>query len=212
MRARPLEKMMRRGPTNQAPPQTVRETNRSESVQGLDLAVDLAPNNPHHLWLSNPVMIASGTFGYDGYGRGITEDMDLGELGAVVPKTFTRLPREGNPEPQWFPKSYREAWDTGDHLFLDEEVWCVTRIDRRKANLKRLIPSLVQKTVEIDFLRNVPLLDNLSEVQPVSHRGREYLLLDPFTLQTVEAISPEDWKGDKISALRYGNDTYFIWD
>ena len=83
MRARPLEKMMRRGPTNQAPPQTVRETNRSESVQGLDLAVDLAPNNPHHLWLSNPVMIASGTFGYDGYGRGITEDMNLGDLGAV---------------------------------------------------------------------------------------------------------------------------------
>jgi len=43
----------------------------------------------------------------------------LGDLGAVVPKTFTRLPREGNPEPQWFPKSYREAWDAGDHLFLN---------------------------------------------------------------------------------------------
>ena len=110
---------MRRGPTNQAPLQTVREPNRTESVRGLDLAVDLAPNNPHHLWLSNPVMIASGTFGYDGYGRGITEDMNLGDLGAVVPKTFTRLPREGNPEPQWFPKSYREAWDAGDHLFLN---------------------------------------------------------------------------------------------
>ena len=85
----------------------------------MDLAVDLAPNNPHHLWLSNPVMIASGTFGYDGYGRGITEDMNLGDLGAVVPKTFTRLPREGNPEPQWFPKSYREAWDAGHHLLLN---------------------------------------------------------------------------------------------
>jgi len=110
---------MRRGATNQTSSQMVRETNRPESARGLDLSVDLAPNNPHHLKLANPVMIASGTFGYDGYGRGITEDMDLGQLGAVVPKTFTRLPREGNPEPRWYPESYREGWDTGDHLFLN---------------------------------------------------------------------------------------------
>ena len=107
------------GQTKQTPPQTMRQTDNPESDQGLDLSVDLAPNNPRHLRLTNPVMIASGTFGYDGYGRGITEDMDLGELGAVVPKTFTRQPREGNPEPQWYPQSYREAWDTGDFLFLN---------------------------------------------------------------------------------------------
>ena len=111
---------MRRGQqTKQPPQQTVRATNRPEPVQGLDLSVDLAPANPHHLRLANPVMIASGTFGYDGYGRGITEDMDLGQLGAVVPKTVTRLPREGNPEPRWYPQSYREAWDAGDFLFLN---------------------------------------------------------------------------------------------
>ena len=110
---------MRRQATKQAPPQPVRETNKPEFAQGLDLSVDLAPNNPHHLRLANPVMIASGTFGYDGYGRGITEDMDLGQLGAVVPKTVTRLPREGNPEPRWYPESYREAWDAGDLLFLN---------------------------------------------------------------------------------------------
>ena len=110
---------MRRGPTNQASPQMVKETSRPGSAQGLDLSVDLAPNNLHHLKLTNPVMIASGTFGYDGYGRGITDDMDLGELGAVVPKTFTRLAREGNSEPRWFPASYREAWDAGDRLFLN---------------------------------------------------------------------------------------------
>lgn len=110
---------MRRGKANQASPPTMAETNKPESVQKLDLSVDLAPNSPRHLWLANPVMIASGTFGYDGYGRGITEDMDLGQLGAVVPKTFTRLPREGNTEPRWYPQSYREAWDAGDLLFLN---------------------------------------------------------------------------------------------
>ena len=50
------------------------------------------------------------------------------------------------------------------------------------------------------------------EVQVISNRDSEYLLLDPFTLQTVEAISPKDWKEGKIRALRYGNDTFFIWD
>ena len=85
----------------------------------MGLSVDLAPNNPHHLKLANPVIIASGTFGYDGYGRGITPEMDLGLLGAVIPKTVTRHPREGNPEPRWYPPSYREALEDGECIFLN---------------------------------------------------------------------------------------------
>ena len=85
----------------------------------MGLSVDLAPNNPHHLKLANPVMIASGTFGYDGYGRGITPEMDLGLLGAVIPKTVTRHPREGNPEPRWYPPSYREALEDDECIFLN---------------------------------------------------------------------------------------------
>jgi dihydroorotate dehydrogenase (NAD+) catalytic subunit len=84
-----------------------------------DLSIDLAPDHPRGLKLDNPVMIASGTLGYDGYGRGLIGNYPLEELGAVVPKTVTRWPREGNPEPRWFPQSYREAWDEGDHLFLN---------------------------------------------------------------------------------------------
>ena len=83
------------------------------------MAVDLAPRHPQGLRLANPVMIASGTLGYDGYGRGLIGNYPLHELGAVIPKTVTRWPREGNPEPRWFPESYREAWDAGDHLFLN---------------------------------------------------------------------------------------------
>ena len=83
------------------------------------LAVDLAPGHPRGLRLANPVMIASGTLGYDGYGRGLIGNYPLHELGAVIPKTVTRQARAGNPEPRWFPQSYREAWDEGDHLFLN---------------------------------------------------------------------------------------------
>jgi dihydroorotate dehydrogenase (NAD+) catalytic subunit len=75
--------------------------------------------NPNHLWLTNPVMIASGTFGYDGYGRGLTTDMDLSLLGAVIPKTVTRQARAGNPEPRWHPPSFREAREAGESIFLN---------------------------------------------------------------------------------------------
>lgn len=91
---------------------------RQGSVE-LGFAVDLAPRNPNHLRIPNPVMIASGTFGYDGYGRGITPEMDLGRLGAVLPKTVTRQPRGGNPEPRWHPTSFRQAWEQGDYIFLN---------------------------------------------------------------------------------------------
>ena len=83
------------------------------------LAVELAPSHPQGLRLDNPVMIASGTFGYDGYGRGLTPQMDLSQLGAVIPKTFTRYPREGNPEPRWYPESYRVARETGEPVMLN---------------------------------------------------------------------------------------------
>ena len=93
-------------------------TNLSET-ETMDLSVELAPRHPTGLRLNNPVMIASGTLGYDGYGRGLIGNYPLEDLGAVIPKTITRWPREGNPEPRWYPESYREGWESGDHLFLN---------------------------------------------------------------------------------------------
>ena len=84
----------------------------------MELSINLAPNNIDGLILKNPIMIASGTFGYDGYGRGIPSDMDLSQLGAVIPKTVTRHLREGNPEPRWYPTSYREAKEQNGCIYL----------------------------------------------------------------------------------------------
>tara|TARA_B100000315_G_scaffold27478_1_gene23526 strand:+ start:236 stop:1141 length:906 start_codon:yes stop_codon:yes gene_type:complete len=64
-------------------------------------------------------MIAAGTFGYDGFGRGMPPELDLSLLGAVIPKTVSRHPREGNPEPRWYPKSYRRAFAAGEFVFLN---------------------------------------------------------------------------------------------
>ncbi len=54
----------------------------------IDLSVELG-----RLRLANPVMVASGTFGY---AREMEHLVDLSRLGAVVPKTITWEPRKGN--------------------------------------------------------------------------------------------------------------------
>jgi dihydroorotate dehydrogenase (NAD+) catalytic subunit len=57
-------------------------------MAGIDLAVTLG-----RLRLPNPIVVASGTFGY---GREMTGFVDLTRLGGIVPKTITPLPRQGN--------------------------------------------------------------------------------------------------------------------
>ncbi len=53
-----------------------------------DLAIALG-----RLRLPNPILVASGTFGY---GREMTGFVDLARLGGIVPKTITPQPRKGN--------------------------------------------------------------------------------------------------------------------
>lgn len=50
-----------------------------------------------NLELQNPVMTASGTFGY---GQEYEEFIDLNELGAIVTKAITLKPKKGNPPPR----------------------------------------------------------------------------------------------------------------
>ncbi|MBA7702488.1 Dihydroorotate dehydrogenase B (NAD(+)), catalytic subunit [subsurface metagenome] len=63
----------------------------------MDLSIQSAPRHPKGLVLANPVMTASGTFGY---GTEYSELIDIQRLGAVVCKGTTLLPREGNPQPR----------------------------------------------------------------------------------------------------------------
>jgi dihydroorotate dehydrogenase (NAD+) catalytic subunit len=58
----------------------------------MDLTVDIG-----HLKLKNPVMTASGTFGY---GEEYSEFVDLDLLGAVVVKGISLEPKAGNPPPR----------------------------------------------------------------------------------------------------------------
>jgi len=63
----------------------------------IDLSVNLAPKRKPGFRLWNPVMTASGTFGY---GEEYSEFVDLNLLGAVVVKGISLKPMEGNPSPR----------------------------------------------------------------------------------------------------------------
>ena len=58
----------------------------------VDLSVELAG-----MKMKNPVVVASGTFGF---GREYNQFYDLGELGGICAKGLTLHPREGNPAPR----------------------------------------------------------------------------------------------------------------
>lgn len=59
------------------------------STTAVDLQVKLG-----RLTLPNPILVASGTFGY---AREMQALVDLSRLGGLIPKTVTRQPRAGNP-------------------------------------------------------------------------------------------------------------------
>lgn len=62
-----------------------------------NLRVNLAPNNMHGLELPNPVLVASGTFGY---GTEYQSLVDIQRLGAICSKGITVRHRDGNPTPR----------------------------------------------------------------------------------------------------------------
>jgi dihydroorotate dehydrogenase (NAD+) catalytic subunit len=66
-------------------------------VETSRLAVDLAPHNPRELRLDNPIIAASGCFGY---GQEYASIIDVQRLGAFVSKGITPRPRSGNPMPR----------------------------------------------------------------------------------------------------------------
>ncbi len=68
------------------------EQNSTAPHHAPDLSVHLGP-----LRLKNPVMVASGTFGY---GQEYEDFIDLNRLGAIVVKGISLLPKAGNPPPR----------------------------------------------------------------------------------------------------------------
>ncbi|HEX9976154.1 MAG TPA: dihydroorotate dehydrogenase [Dehalococcoidales bacterium] len=65
----------------------------------VNLSVQIAPKHAKGLLLTNPVMTASGTFGY---GTEYGDLFDIQRLGAIICKGATLEARDGNPQPRLF--------------------------------------------------------------------------------------------------------------
>jgi dihydroorotate dehydrogenase (NAD+) catalytic subunit len=77
-------------------PAAVRPTMaEQEALDRVDLSVELAPERG--LLLDNPILVASGTFGY---GVEYGEVVDVQRIGAICCKGTTLRPRAGNPPPR----------------------------------------------------------------------------------------------------------------
>lgn len=63
----------------------------------MEFSIQIAPKHKPGLLLANPVMTASGTFGY---GMEYSQLFDIQRLGAIVCKGTTLNPRVGNPQPR----------------------------------------------------------------------------------------------------------------
>ena len=78
--------------TGSRPDLSVRPSRPEQPLPPVDQSVTLAG-----MTMKNPVVVASGTFGF---GREYNQFYDLGELGGICAKGLTLHPREGNPAPR----------------------------------------------------------------------------------------------------------------
>jgi dihydroorotate dehydrogenase (NAD+) catalytic subunit len=112
------------------------------------------------LSLANPVMVASGTFGY---AEEFADFLDLKKLGAVVSKTVTLKPRQGNPPPRTCetPAGMLNSIgleNPGIDVFLKEKLLLLKKLG---------IPVIVSIASEEDpseFVALAKMLDKRSEV------------------------------------------------
>ena len=113
------------------------------------------------LKLKNPVMVASGTFGYAEEFKGF---LDLKKLGAIVTKTITLKPRQGNPAPRTCetPAGMLNSIgleNPGIEVFLDDKLSELTKIG---------VPIIVSISSEKDPKEFMMLAKQLDKIKAVS--------------------------------------------
>jgi len=119
--------------------------------------------NIGQLRLNNPVLTASGTFGY---GEEFADFMDLNRLGGIIVKGTTLLPREGNPYPRMAetPSGMLNAvglQNKGVDYFI-EQIY--PRIKDLKTHIivnvsGSAIEDYVETTKKINQLENIPAIE-----------------------------------------------------
>lgn len=101
------------------------------------------------LILKNPLIAASGTFGF---GREMAEFYNISTLGGISTKGFTRLPRKGNPAPRVAEcdcgmLNAVGLQNPGLETVLQNFLLCVQQMRQ----LLQILQAILQKTISISL-------------------------------------------------------------
>ncbi|MEK6645782.1 MAG: dihydroorotate dehydrogenase [Candidatus Firestonebacteria bacterium] len=112
--------------------------------------------------LKNPVMVASGTFGY---GEEYSKYIDLNKLGAIVVKSITLHPREGNLPPRIVETSAGilnsiGLQNVGVHTFIKEKLQFLKQFKTA------IIVNIAGNTVQ-EFIELVKILNDTSGISGI---------------------------------------------
>ncbi len=123
-----------------------------------DLSVNLAG-----IKLKNPVIMASGTFGY---GEEYSEIVDLDQLGAIITKTITLKPKLGNPVPRTVETASGMLnciglQNVGVEKFLDENLPQLKRLTNTP-----IIVSIAGETIE-EYTKLVRILNTVNSIAAI---------------------------------------------
>ena len=153
---------------------------------------DLTTHIGEHLVLKNPVMTASGTFGY---GLEYADLMDINRLGAIIVKGTTAEPRQGNPYPRMAetPAGMLNAvglQNRGVDYFVDKIYPAIRSIDT--AMIVNVGGSTVETYVEcaekIAALDDIPAIELNISCPNVKQGGMGFGLCAASAAEVVRAV------------------------
>ena len=153
---------------------------------------DLTTYIGEHLVLKNPVMTASGTFGY---GLEYADLMDISRLGAIIVKGTTAEPRQGNPYPRMAetPAGMLNAvglQNRGVDYFVDKIYPAIRSIDT--AMIVNVGGSTVETYVEcaekIAALDDIPAIELNISCPNVKQGGMGFGLCAASAAEVVRAV------------------------
>lgn len=138
------------------------------------------------LKLKNPVLVASGTFGY---GTECKNIVNLDKLGAIITKTITLKPRQGNPQPRIFELPYG----------------MINSIGLQNVGLERF---LTEKLPDLKKITKTPVIVSIAG-EKISEYAHIAGVLDGEKISGIEMnISCPNVKGKIIS--KHKTDTYDV--
>lgn len=153
---------------------------------------DLTTHIGEHLVLKNPVMTASGTFGY---GLEYADLMDISRLGAIIVKGTTAEPRQGNPYPRMAetPAGMLNAvglQNRGVNYFVDKIYPAIRSIDTAMiVNVGgSTVETYVECAEEISALDDIPAIELNISCPNVKQGGMGFGLCAASAAEVVRAV------------------------